>query len=294
MENYFYLITGREDFEENIKNDYDGYHQVHIFSPSEIHSTYFEIDYHDLDDVRALVEDVLVQIKFNSDKDLKISMFEYDGIFIIANDPNLIKTEECFEYNTKRTMYEYSSAFLNVYYFLGEQKIDDYLTKAFNTIGAGRILEYFKPQISALVKEQNIEFERWERLREEDKKAQNFKVEIYKIKKDYIPEKIKEYLCASMESVVCLPEITGHTAENRVVSVVTEIATGKNVDGTLEEAIESIKFSKWLRKHPATIDMVDSMRMDLDEDDPNFLSWEDYVANDDEYEKGDDEYEPKY
>ena len=32
------------------------------------------------------------------------------------------------------------------------------------------------------------------------------------------------------------------------------------------------------------------LRMELDTDDPNFLSYDDYVANDDEFEEGDDEY----
>ena len=73
-----------------------------------------------------------------------------------------------------------------------------------------------------------------------------------------------------------------------------EIETGKIVESDIEDIIESIKFAKWQRKHPPLIDLNDAMRMELDNDDPNFLSWDDFVANDDEYEEGDDEYEPGF
>jgi len=34
--------------------------------------------------------------------------------------------------------------------------------------------------------------------------------------------------------------------------------------------------------------------MELDSDDPDFISYDDYVANEDEYEEGDDEYSPRF
>ncbi len=43
--------------------------------------------------------------------------------------------------------------------------------------------------------------------------------------------------------------------------------------------------------HTPIIDMGDMLRMELDNDDPNFLSYGDYIANEDELEEWDEEYE---
>jgi hypothetical protein len=136
--------------------------------------------------------------------------------------------------------------------------------------------------------------QQYSETREFDKLKPKFTIEVYKIEKNYKPVLVKTLQSFDHEMTTYLPE-NRHLfdAEGRFTYKVVDNATKKVVEDNIEEAIESIRFNKHLGKNHPTMDLGAMQRMELDNDDPNFLSWEEYAANDDEYEEGDDEYIPR-
>lgn len=295
MEDQQIIITEFAEWSENNICEYSDYYQFHIFSPLRIVSAYYNPDVFRIEDLKKLVSSTKQSIQKKTNFNLKVSLFQKDGIFIITDSEYFVNEEELFEFDYKNGVYEYVEGFIDIYELIGETKIDEFLKNAFTTVGANAIIPSIEKHIAPLVKRQNKFFARIEELRENDKTKPQYTVEIYSIEKNYIPKKIKEFKISTMESFDFLPEIRQLMNKNkRMTSLVKSIKTGKIIDGNIDEAIENIKYHKWLRKHPPVIDMEDMHRMELDNDDPNFLSWDDFVANDDEYEEGDDEYSPRF
>ena len=79
-------------------------------------------------------------------------------------------------------------------------------------------------------------------------------------------------------------------SSNRITFLIKDNETNKIVEGSIEEAIEGIKYDKWQKRHPSVIGLNELQRMELDDDDPDFLSYDDYIDTSDELEEGDEDY----
>ena len=169
------------------------------------------------------------------------------------------------------------------------------MKNAMVSIGAEELYKEIEDQVKKLVEEQTSNNEYYAEIREADKVAPKFIIEVYKIEKDYKPALIQEIQSHHFERTIDLPENSYiMDFESRFTFKAINIDTKKVIEDHIEESIESIRFHKHLRKNPPTMDLGDLQRMELDSDDPDFLSMEDYTANDDEHEEGDDEYAPRY
>jgi len=295
MENQFIKISEIAECAGVYDEFYDEYYQLHILSFSHIVSTYYKRDIYKLQNVKLKALETLDSIRNRSDNREEIILYEYDGIFLISNSSKFINYEELFSFNYEKGRYEYIDNPIDLFDYLGDKQVGTYFKNAIISVGAKPILSVVDKYFDFLSNEQIRLSKLIEELRTKDAASPKYRVEIYSIEKNYKPNKIKEFLCASVESAYSRPEIIAlANKNNRTTMLIKEIDTGKVIDGSLEEAIESIKFEKWQRKHPSVIDMEVANRMDLDNNDPNFLSYDDYLSNDDEYEEGDDEYEPRF
>lgn len=276
---------------EHLKNMY----QIHVYSVANIYSYYYYLDETSEDEVRKIAMSKYEKIKERSNNQLKVTLFEHDGVFLITEHEHILSHWDLYEFDAQSFSYEYmDNNCSDVFNFVGKKPIDEYIVKAVKSVGADRILPHIEQPLKTILEKQNEQILYYEKHREKSRKSPKILVEIYKIEKDYKPKKVTEFKVSSMEAFHVLPEIRDWLVQDRMASKAIDIETGKVVESDIEDIIESIKFAKWQRKHPPLIDLNDAMRMELDNDDPNFLSWDDFVANDDEYEEGDDEYEPGF
>jgi hypothetical protein len=288
------IHTTFHDYSNTYNGEYFDYFQIHIYSMAQVISTYYHPEFATIKTVTNAAEIILETIRERSDRRNKITLFQKKGKFLIAEDSELIDQGEVLVFDAKRMCYEYSDEYVDSQYFLSNIKIDDFLKNSFLTIGAEDLFEVVAP-FAKKMRKNNDDLElRNEELRLLNASDPNFTLEIYTIEKNYKPVLKSSFLLHSEEGLY-LPEYfsTIHSNE-RITYLLKEIATGKVIDGNLKEDIESIKYFKWQRKNPSIIDLEALNRMELDSDDPDFISYDDYVANEDEYEEGDDEYSPRF
>ena len=274
--------------------DYSGFYQLHVLDYSKVVSTYYKKSVVDLKQLRSNLQTLFNGIQKRSEYVSGVTMYEKNGIFLITDSDTVFSDMELSEFKMDKGQFDIISG-IDLFDMLQEQPVDTFIKNALTTVGATALIEVVEPFLPKLRSEQIRIGKMMQDWRDEDKVSPKYLVEVYKIEHNYKPVKTHEFKCASVCSAESLPEIRLLTyADERTVSIIKEIATGKAVEFSLNDAIESIKDSKWARKHPGTIDAGAMMRMELDSDDPDFLSWDDYIANDDEYEEGDDEYEPRF
>lgn len=293
MENIFVNITQSIDFKSSCSEDYSDFYQLHVLDYSKVVSTYYKKSVVDLKQLRSNLQTLFNGIKKRSEYVSGVTMYEKDGIFLITDSDAVISDIELSEFNMDEGQFDIISG-IDLFDMLQEQPVDTFIKNALTTVGAAALIEVVEPFLSTLRSEQIRIDKMMQDWRDEDKISPKYLVEIYKIEHNYKPVKTHEFKCASVCSAESLPEIRLLTyADERTVAIIKEIATGKVIEEGLAEFIEHLKYNKWAKKHPAVMDMGDMMRMDLDSDDPNFLNWDDYVANDDLTEEGDEESEPR-
>jgi hypothetical protein len=230
------------------------------------------------------------EIQQKSDSNLKICLYKHNGVFLITNGEMLIYDEEFYEFLPEYERFEYVEDVMDVYDFVGKKHIDKYISNALISVGAEKILPHIALHLKTLRdKQKKFEYNN-EIQRAEDIESPKVIIEVYNIEKDYKPVKIKDVKIAHMSSLFTLPELRELTSGDRVAYKALEIGTDKVIENNINDVIESIKYNKWQRKHPATIDMNDMQRMELDSDDPDFLSYDDYLGNGDENEEDDEDY----
>jgi hypothetical protein len=294
MEDQFIKITQSSDYKESCSEDYSEYYQLHILSYSKVVSSYYKKTVFDFDILIDELHSLLKTIKKKSTSTDTVKLYERDGIFLITDSDELINYIELSEFEISKGCYEYIQG-IDLFDFLEGQPVDIFIKNALTTVGAASLIEQTKPFLAHLRKEQIRIDKMMQDYRDEDKVSPKYLVEIYKIEKNYKPIKMHELKCATVQSAQSLREIRLLTyADNRTVSIIKEIATGKTIEESLEQAIESIKNTKWQKRNPSVIDLDAMQRMDLDSNDPDFISYDDYVANDDELEEGDEGYEPRF
>jgi hypothetical protein len=288
------IYTPFEDFESNYDGDYFNYFQIHIYSMEEIISTYYLPELTTIETVKRAAQTILETIRTRSRRRNRISMFQKSGKFLIAESEDLIDQGEVLKFYEAQMCYEYADNYYDTEYFLNNIKIDNFIKNSFITIGAEDLFEEVAV-FAQQMREDNDACElRNEKLRLLNASDPRFTLDIYKIEKDYKPV-LKSSIQVHSEKAIYLPEYFNKIeSSQRYTYILKEIATNKVIDGSLEEAIEGIKYSKWQRKNPSVIDLEAMQRMELDADDPDYLSYDDYVANDDELEEGDDEYSPRF
>ena len=177
---------------------------------------------------------------------------------------------------------------------MGDIPADIFLKNALITVGAEELCKTIAPQIDKLKVLQESYNNQYNGSRTLDKTDPRYLIEIYKIEKDYTPVKVQEIQSNDFETTLYLPEYRNTiTTENRMAYIVKDFVTNKIMENGVEHTIEQIKYMKHLKKNPTIMDLNDFQRMELDNNDPDFLSYEEYgKSNEDEYEDGDDEYVP--
>lgn len=291
----FSVGTNLLHFDEVAPEHLKSMYQIHVYSIAYIYSYYYHLDEASVDEVRSIANGIFEKIKKRTNKRLKITLFEHDGVFLIAQDDHLLPEMDVYEFEPESFSYEFmDDSCSNVFDFLGKRSIDEYIIKALKSVGADKILPHIEPLLKELVEKQNAQNLYYEKHRQDGRKSPKFLVEIYNIEKNYKPKKITEFKVASMEAYIVLPEIKDWLAPDRMASKVTDIETGKVIEDDIQDIIEGIKHAKWQRKNPSLFSMSDLHRLELDSNDPDSLSWDELIANDDEFEEGDDEYEPGF
>ncbi len=295
MEKQLSRITNYKNFDKNISADYIDFYQIHIYTVEEIISTYYNPEFIDKDGIRVIVNKMESILHQKSDRNLKITLFEKNNKFMFFEDERLIYGGDLCEFNKEKFCFEIKEDQVDFFDLIGEMKADEFIKHGLIAVGAEELYPEIETMALNLLKNQDriqADYIKW---RELNQISPLLKLEIYRIEKDYIPRLIQESVGNSYESILFLPEYKYlQNLDERTTYLLREIASNKIIEGSLRDAIEHAKYQKWFRKHPPLIDPADMMRMELDNDDPNFLSWDDYVANDDEYEEGDDEYSPEF
>lgn len=237
---------------EHLKSMY----QIHVYSIAYIYSYYYHLDEASEDEVRSIANGIFEKIKKRTNKRLKITLFEHDGVFMIAQDDHLLPEMDVYEFEPESFSYEYMDGNCsNVFDFLGKRSIDEYIIKALKSVGADKILPHIEPLLKELVEKQNEQTLYYEKHREDSKKSPKILVEIYRIEKDYKPKKVTEFKVASMEAYIVLPEIKEWLHFDRMASKVTDIETGKIIENDILDTIEAVKHAKWQRKNPPFLDL---------------------------------------
>lgn len=289
------ILTTAEEYTNQYTGDYFDCYQIHIFSFNKILSTYFNPANITIDQLRLNAESIVSEIQKKSERKKQGFLFESNGKFLITESCNLSDEVELFEFNPEFVRYEPCYDYDELYEFLGETRIETFIKNALITVGAEELIAVIEPQINKLIEGQNSSDNYFNKYRELDKTDPKYIIEIYKIEKNYIPVKLTEIQSNDFEGTLYLPENRKTiTPENRMTYKVKEIATNKIVENGLGDAIEHIRYMKHLRKNPPIMDLDILQRMELDNDDPDFISYDDYTKIDeDEIEEGDDDYIPR-
>lgn len=287
-------IISASDFASVYQGEYFDCYQIHVFSYNKVFSTYFNPEMIDIVQLKQNAEKVIAEIAKRSQPQTTPALFEKNGKFLITYNNDILDPVELFEFDPEFVRYEPDYDCDDLFEFIGAIPIDVFMKNAMVSIGAEELYGEIEEQVKKLVEQQNSDIAYYAETRTLDKSVPKFLIEIYKIEKDYKPVLIEELQSHHFEKTLFLPE---HRyvmkMDSRFTFKAIDIATKNVVENHIKDTIESIRFNKHLRKNPPTIDLGAMQRMELDNDDPNFLSWEDYTANDDEYEEGDDEYTPR-
>jgi hypothetical protein len=295
MERSITIHTSPEDYTNTYNGEHFDYFQIHIYSVPEIISTYYNPENTNKETVRSTAEVLVKKIKERcGHRANKITMFEKNGKFLICENPELFDEGEIFFFDKQSVQYDYDyeNSINELDKYLGNSKVDDFIKNGLITIGASDLFEIIEPFAIEKRNRSDNYIESCEEERKLNLTNPKFNLEIYRIEKDYKPLLIKTVPLHNHSSLY-LPEYTSIIqSDERITFLVKDIVTGKIIEGDLKEDIENLKHSKWQKKHPSVIDLSDLQRMELDDDDPDFLSWEDYTANDDEIEDGEEDYQP--
>lgn len=297
MEKLDMIYTSPEEFAGHYYGNYFDYFQLHIYSVPQIISHYYSPEHYTLESVKEKAENLLKEIKKNSgSRAEQITMFERNGKFLISADPELFDEGEILSFSKKRKIFEYDFDLdiSDIDLFLEGEKVDSFIKKGLISIGASDLFEVLEP----IAMKKRADNESQLAYNEEERKLNlsdpKFHLEIYRIEKDYKPVLVNTFPLHSPASMY-LPEYSSLIqSSDRITFLLKEIASGKIIEGNLDEDIEGLKYSKWAKKHPSVIDLEAMHRMHLDDDDSDFLRWDDYVANDDEMEEGDEDYTPHF
>ena len=237
---------------------------------------------------------ILKKIQERSSRGDRISLFEKGGKFLIAEDSEFLDQGEPLYFDSEKVCYEYIEDINSIDDLLNGIKIDDFIRNSLVTVGAEDLYEVIAP-FAQKMRANNDEWEdRNNKLRALNKTEPKFTLEFYKIEKNYKPV-LKEAIPIHSEDAMYLPEYYEIIrSSNRITFLIKDNETNKIVEGSIEEAIEGIKYDKWQKRHPSVIGLNELQRMELDDDDPDFLSYDDYVDNSDELEEGDEDYSPSF
>ena len=285
------------DYTDVYDGGYFDCYQIHVLSYNKVFSTYFDRELTDFKQLKLNAENVVNEITnrthTHSNSPAHPTLFEKNGKFLITYNNDILDPVELFEFDPEFVRYEAAECD-DLFEFIGDVPIDVFLKSAMVSIGAEELYSEIAEQVNKLVELQNSDIAYHAEIRALDKSDPKFLVEVYKIEKDYKPVLVEELQSHHFEKTVFLPE---HRyimkSDSRFAFKAIDIDTKKVVEDNIADTVELIRYTKHLRKNPPTIDLGDLQRMELDNDDPDFLSWEEYTANDDEHEEGDDDYVPR-
>ena len=294
MKNPITQITHYTEYTKAYKGLFANYFQIHFFSLEEIFSGYYDPKYFKKNGIKKIAKEALRDLRKESHKKIDVSLFESNGKFLISEDSRFLNPGKLIKLNEGRNKYEFNSGLNNFISFLGDAKVDVFIKNALITVGAEELFTVIEPHVKRLRIKQKKELAVFQKLRELDMTNPLLKLEVYKIEKNYIPVKIDEFLCNDFDTAFSLPERYKIGQYNpgidRMTYILREISSGKILLGGIEEAIEEIKRYKLSVKESACIDIKALHRMELDKNNPDYLSFEEYVGV--ENEEGDYEYSP--
>lgn len=289
------IVTTADEYTNEYKGEYYDCYQIHIFSFDRIFSTYFNRDNITVDQLRLNAESIISEIQKYNHRRVQGFLFEKNGKFLITENSNISDEVELFVFDPEFVRYEpCEDDYVDLYEFLGETRVETFIKNALISVGAEELIAVVETQVNNLIEGQNTGDNYFNKLRESDKTDPKYIIEIYKIEQNYIPVKMQEIQSNHFEDTLSLPEYRKPiSSENRMTYKIREISTDKIIEDNIEDAIEHIKYMKHLRKNPPLMDLSDLQRMELDNNDPDFLSSDEFTGADED-EEGDDEYSPRF
>jgi hypothetical protein len=291
MERPITIYTGYEEYYSKYNGKYFDYFQIHIYSISQIISTYYDPKLTTIPTVKNAAETILKEIQKRSNRGKRISLFEKNGKFLITEDSELIDQGEPLYFNPETVSYEYMEETISIDDLLNGIKIDDFIRNSLITVGAEDLYEIIAPFAKKMCENNDAWETENEKLRELNKKDPKFTLEFYTIEKNYKPV-LKESIPIHSEEAIYLPEyLKIIQSQNRITYLIRDNNTNKIVDGSIEDAIEGIKHTKWMKRNPSVIDLDELQRMEMGIDNPDTLG---YDNHDDELEEGDEDYTPGF
>ncbi len=294
MERPITKLTPYTDYDGKYLGEYVDYFQIHIYSVPEIISTYYHPQNASIESVTHAAEVLLKNIKQRSPQSDGITLFKKNGKFLITETADVFDSGQLHFFDAERVAYDNLYEKEEIDHYIDETHVDDFIKNSLITIGAGDLYELVEPFALNKRKQMDSWKESNEKLRELNKTDPHFILEFYNIDKDYKPVLFKTVQVHSEEALYLPEYMKLHFRKERISYLLKDMKTLKVVDGNLEEAIEAIKFRKWQKRNPSVMDLEDIQRMELDDDDPDFLSYDDYIKSDEPLEEGDEEYSPDF
>jgi len=278
------------DYSEGYEEHFYDYYQIHVFSLGKIISQYYDPSDFTPDYVKDTANNLLKIIRQRSQRKNQITMFQNHNKFMITEHKEFVDPGDILDFYVETLRYDYSDDFDDLFELIDGFNVELFIKEAFLKIGGEDLYKAVEPYVVKLRKQQLQQELRFNNLRELNKTDPLLKLEVYRIEKNYIPIKIHEFLCHDEESALFIPEHHKLIKQERIAYILQEISTGKLIENSIDDTIHLIKHNKWQRKNPSVIGLDEMRRMELDNEDPDFLSWDDYVANEDEYEEGDEDF----
>lgn len=295
MEGLTQVIYYYNDYLKSYSGNETDYHQLHIFTIPQIRSMYFDPSIISHDQVQKIAEDLLISVRERSSRGNKVTLFENNGKYLLTEYDELVDPGEMLWFNAQHARYEIDSDNSDLFDYIGDIHVDALFNNVLKCIGATDLIPVIEPHVASLKQKQERIQSFYAQLRLQNEAAPKLMLEIYRIEKNYKPVKIKEVPCHDEDGAICLPEHRAYwERDNRVTFLLRDIERNQIVYGNLADTVEGLKHEKWVENHPGTMDLDDMHRMELDNDNPDFLDVDNAYGSGDDDEEGDKDYEPKF
>lgn len=280
MERPITITTYFTEYVSEYNGTYIDYNQIHIFCVPYIISTYYEVDKSTIQSVRNAATTILREIRKISSRKNRISLFEKDGKFLITESENVVDLGELLTFFPSKMCYETTEDSGDMDNMFSDRRIDQFFKDGLTTVGAPELYNVIEPHI--IKKQENNDS--WkadnEKLRKLNISDPKFTLKFYYIGKDYKPQLKHSFPIHSPDAHFKLPEFEKiFLSSRRMISLTIDNETGKPIESCLIEEVENVRSMDELRRQPSVIDLGALQRMELDEDDPDFLSYDDYVGD---------------
>ena len=245
------------------------YYQIHMFSVPLTVSTYYNPEEVSIEQLEKIVDGILVHLKKTN---ANVTSFRSEGKFIITEDEEIIDTIECLKLNLNSVKYEQCEGSGNFYKMAGWISPSGFIQDALKSFGALELLDAIKVPLGKLEGDHKTYIDSINENRILDKENPLKKLELHQVNENFSTSIIFEYQFHNDESIYILPEVVEKTQNmDNIALVIRDLKTNEIIESGLKEAIENASFGEI---DNCLIDVDHLRRMELDDDDPEFLPFD--------------------